>query len=162
MTVVNGNVLTTRDRSPIVGMVHQKHRLHGVSYGLGEAGYDIRLKQDILYLPSENLVSLRDGPNHYKESTGRFVLASAIEEFDMPFEYGKTISFEDQMSISIEGTSLILDLLEKHQIKATFFSTVIFAINAPEIIKRIIKDGHEIASHSYYRCILFVFLSSLL
>jgi len=78
------------------------------------------------------------------------VLSFDIEEFDMPFEYGKTISFEDQMSISVEGTSLILDLLEKHQVKATFFSTVIFAINAPEIIKRIIKDGHEIASHSYY------------
>ncbi len=78
------------------------------------------------------------------------LLSFDIEEFDMPFEYGKTISFEDQMSISIEGTSSILDLLEKHQVKATFFSTVIFAINAPEIIKRIVKDGHEIASHSYY------------
>ncbi|MCF8320656.1 MAG: polysaccharide deacetylase family protein [Flavobacterium sp.] len=78
------------------------------------------------------------------------VLSFDIEEFDMPFEYGKSISFEDQMSISVEGTSLILNLLEKHQVKATFFSTVIFAINAPEIIKRIIKDGHEIASHSYY------------
>lgn len=78
------------------------------------------------------------------------LLSFDIEEFDMPFEYGKTISFEDQMNISIEGTSLILDLLEKHQVKATFFSTVVFAINAPEIINRIIKDGHEIASHSYY------------
>ncbi len=78
------------------------------------------------------------------------LLSFDIEEFDMPFEYGKTISFEDQMSISIEGTSLILDLLEKHQVKATFFSTVIFAINAPEIIKRIVNNGHEIASHSYY------------
>lgn len=78
------------------------------------------------------------------------LLSFDIEEFDMPFEYGKTISFEDQMSISIEGTSLILDLLEKHQVKATFFSTVIFAINAPEIIQRIVNEGHEIASHSYY------------
>lgn len=78
------------------------------------------------------------------------LLSFDIEEFDMPFEYGKTISFEDQMNISIEGTSLILDLLEKYQVKATFFSTVVFAINAPEIINRIIKDGHEIASHSYY------------
>ena len=78
------------------------------------------------------------------------LLSFDIEEFDMPFEYGKSISFEDQMSISIEGTSLILDLLKKHQLKATFFSTVVFAINAPEIVKRIIIDGHEIASHSYY------------
>ncbi len=73
-----------------------------------------------------------------------------IEEFDMPLEYGRTISFDDQIKISIEGTSVILDLLQKHQIKATFFSTVVFAENAPNIISRIINEGHEIASHSYY------------
>lgn len=78
------------------------------------------------------------------------LLSFDIEEFDMPFEFGKTISLEDQIQISIEGTTVILDLLEKYQAKATFFSTVIFALNAPEIIKRIINNGHEIASHSYY------------
>ncbi len=68
----------------------------------------------------------------------------------MPLEYGKDISFDDQISISIEGTNHILDILDKHQVKATFFSTVIFAQNAPEIIRRIIKSGHELASHGYY------------
>jgi hypothetical protein len=78
------------------------------------------------------------------------LLSFDIEEFDMPFEYNKSIDFKDQISISINGTTSILDLLLKHKIKATFFSTVIFAINAPEIIKRIITEGHEVASHSYY------------
>lgn len=78
------------------------------------------------------------------------LLSFDIEEFDMPFEYDKSISFEEQMRISIEGTTAILDLLEKHHIKATFFSTVTFAINAPEIMKRIVNQGHEVASHSYY------------
>jgi Polysaccharide deacetylase len=78
------------------------------------------------------------------------LLSFDIEEFDMPFEYGKTIDFSDQISISIAGTTAILDILEKHSIKATFFSTVVFAENAPDIIKRIITNGHEIASHSYY------------
>jgi peptidoglycan/xylan/chitin deacetylase (PgdA/CDA1 family) len=73
-----------------------------------------------------------------------------IEEFDMPFEYGKDISFTDQMSISITGTNIILDLLKKHKVKATFFSTAVFAINAPNQIKRIIDEGHELASHTYY------------
>ena len=79
-----------------------------------------------------------------------FLLSFDIEEFDMPFEYGKTIAFEDQIQISITGSTLILDLLAKHQLKATFFSTAVFAINAPEIIKRIITEGHELASHTYY------------
>ncbi|SFA70048.1 protein of unknown function [Flavobacterium swingsii] len=78
------------------------------------------------------------------------LLSFDIEEFDMPFEYGKTISFEEQIAISIQGTTAILDLLQKHNAKATFFSTVTFAINAPDIIKRIIAEGHEMASHSYY------------
>lgn len=73
-----------------------------------------------------------------------------IEEFDMPLEYNKDISFEDQMEISIRGTMHILDILEKHQVKATFFSTVIFAQNAPAVIKRLLANGHELASHGYY------------
>lgn len=68
----------------------------------------------------------------------------------MPLEYGKDISFDDQISISIEGTNHILDILDRHQVKATFFSTVIFAQNAPDVIKRINEGGHELASHAYF------------
>ncbi|TDO24777.1 polysaccharide deacetylase family protein [Pedobacter duraquae] len=78
------------------------------------------------------------------------LLSFDIEEFDMAFEYGKTISFEDQISISVTGTTAILDLLSKHQLKATFFCTATFAQNAGQIIARILADGHELASHGYY------------
>lgn len=63
--IINGKTLL--DMSPIKNMVKDKMKQNGVSYGLGEAGYDIRIKQDI-WLSSNN----------------RFKLASAIEEFDMP------------------------------------------------------------------------------
>lgn len=78
------------------------------------------------------------------------LLSFDIEEFDMPFEYGKDISFADQISISRTGTIAILDLLDKHQVKATFFCTVTFAENIPDLIERITKSGHELASHGYY------------
>lgn len=78
------------------------------------------------------------------------LLSFDIEEFDMPLEYGKEINFQDQIDISISGTNHILDILDKHRVKATFFSTVVFAQNAPDIIKRIIKSGHELASHGYF------------
>ena len=78
------------------------------------------------------------------------LLSFDIEEFDMPFEYGKHITFEEQIEISVKGSHIILDLLKKHNFKATFFSTVIFALNAPEIIARIKNEGHELASHGYY------------
>jgi len=78
------------------------------------------------------------------------LLSFDIEEFDMPFEYGKEISFDEQIRISTEGSHTILDLLAKHGLKATFFSTVIFAKNAMPVIYRILSEGHELASHSYY------------
>lgn len=78
------------------------------------------------------------------------LLSFDIEEFDMPFEYGKEISFTDQIAISRAGTLAILDLLDKHKIKATFFCTVTFAENVPDLIQHITTSGHELASHGYY------------
>ncbi len=77
---------------PIKEMLQTKERSHGVSHGLTEAGYDIRIKQEIKFFPKEN-----DIPEPYifkkwydgdringSTHNGRFVIASAIEEFQMP------------------------------------------------------------------------------
>lgn len=78
------------------------------------------------------------------------LLSFDIEEFDMPFEYGKDISFEEQLSISKQGTEKILRLLTKHDIRATFYITANFALHVPEMVNRIINEGHEVASHGYF------------
>lgn len=78
------------------------------------------------------------------------LLSFDIEEFDMPLEYGREISFDEQMAVSREGTQKILQLLEKQQVKATFYVTANFAQNAPEIVARIVEAGHEVASHGYF------------
>ena len=72
-----------------------------------------------------------------------------IEEFDVPIEYGKYVPFEEQMNVSKSGTIIILDILKEYNIKATFFCTVDFALNALEIMERIINEGHEVSSHGY-------------
>lgn len=72
-----------------------------------------------------------------------------IEEFDVPMEFGKEISFEEQVLVSKNGTGIILDILNEYKIKATFFCTVAFAQNASDIIGRIVREGHEVASHGY-------------
>lgn len=77
-------------------------------------------------------------------------LSFDIEEFDMPKEYGYDIAFERQIAISRKGLTAILDLLKKHNVKATFFSTVVFAQQVPDLINRLIEEGHELASHTYY------------
>jgi len=78
------------------------------------------------------------------------LLSFDIEEFDMPFEYQGKISFEDQISISQIGLTRILDLLKKYNVKATFFSTVIFAENSKDLINRLLQEGHELASHTWF------------
>jgi peptidoglycan/xylan/chitin deacetylase (PgdA/CDA1 family) len=78
------------------------------------------------------------------------LLGFDVEEFDMPFEYGKSLPVDEQLSISTNGTNLILAILRSANIKATFFCTANYAFHQPEIIRKIVNDGHEIASHGYY------------
>lgn len=68
--------------SPIKGMAHCKMTAHGTSYGLSEAGYDIRIKQTVEFTKGTRfpkVVFVDNEPSH-----GHFALASTIEEFDMP------------------------------------------------------------------------------
>ena len=78
------------------------------------------------------------------------LLSFDIEEFDVPREHQVDISMEEQIKVSVEGTNRILDCLKRNQVKATFFCTANFALHAPDIIKRIQAEGHEIASHGFY------------
>jgi len=76
-------------------------------------------------------------------------LSFDIEEFEMPREYGDPIPFDLQMKVSVKGTTRILDLLAKNNVKATFYTTANFASHAKDIVRRIIDEGHELASHGY-------------
>ena len=46
-------------------------------------------------------------------------------------------------------TSLILDALKEKNAAATFFVTYDYCLSEPELIKRMIDEGHEVANHSY-------------
>lgn len=77
-------------------------------------------------------------------------LSFDIEEFDAPREYKSPIPFEKQIDVSTRGTEQILEMLEGMGVHATFFCTAHFAELRPNLIRRIVAGGHEIASHSYY------------
>jgi len=78
------------------------------------------------------------------------LLGFDVEEFDLPLEYDRSISFDEQLLISTNGTNSILELLRSTNIKATFFCTANYALHKPDIITKIVNEGHEIASHGYY------------
>ncbi|HEY9613959.1 polysaccharide deacetylase family protein [Allocoleopsis sp.] len=77
------------------------------------------------------------------------LLSFDIEEFDIPEEYGQIIDKKTQFEVSLQGLKSILPLLEKLEIRVTFFVTANFAIHHEEIIREI-SQKHEIASHGFY------------
>lgn len=70
-----------------------------------------------------------------------------FEECDLPRESGIDFPIEEGMKLSIEGARAVLDVLDRQGVKATFFTTLNFAARAPEIMKRIVEGGHELAAH---------------
>lgn len=73
--------------SPLNPMIPKKTRFEGTSYGLSEAGYDLRIKQEILFTKSGygDRVTITNPDTADEEIVfGCFCLASTIEKFQMP------------------------------------------------------------------------------
>lgn len=85
----------------------------------------------------------------YSVNTRKYAMLSFdTEEFDVPKEHGVEFnSLTEGMKVSAYGTNRILDCLNECGVHATFFCTTNFAKTAPEIIRRILQEGHEIAAH---------------
>ncbi len=75
-------------------------------------------------------------------------LSFDTEEFDVPREYGVAYdTISEGMPVSKYGIECILRILEDESVKATFFCTSNFVLNATDLVRRIQRGGHEIASH---------------
>ena len=77
--IVNGKSLL--EAHPIKDMLDTKVKGRETTHGLGEAGYDIRLAEEIVFNPKSGYDSVTVNGAVFK---GRFVLASAMEDFQMP------------------------------------------------------------------------------
>lgn len=77
------------------------------------------------------------------------LLSFDVEEFDTPLEYGKNLELDEQFDYSLKGLNRILELLEKYELTATFFTTANFALHHLELVKKM-SGKYEIASHGYY------------
>ncbi|WP_216831050.1 polysaccharide deacetylase family sporulation protein PdaB [Alkalihalobacterium elongatum] len=77
--------------------------------------------------------STSDGPQaFYKAKTDEKVMALSFN-----------ISWGDQRALPI------LDILKDKNVQATFFLSGAWAERHPDIVKRIIDDGHEVGNHGY-------------
>ena len=111
--IINGKQLL--DKAPFKDMLDSKHRKHGVSYGLAEAGYDIRLKQQITFDGQRNLFSCYDPDEHHSDFVpmsheGHFCIASAIDEFQMPEDLVGVV--HDKSTWARKGLSVFNTVIE--------------------------------------------------
>ena len=100
--VINGVVL--KYMNPVKPFISSKLKHEsGTSYGLGEAGYDIRIKQEIRFTETKVYV---DGV----ENAGHFCIASTIEEFNMP--KGLVAIVHDKSTWARQGLSVFNTVIE--------------------------------------------------
>lgn len=104
--IVNRSLLM--ELCPIQDMLDHKVSLGGVSHGLSEAGYDIRIKQSIRFRPGEG-VEVVDGDSYYHYE-GKFVLASSVERFNMPSNLVGVV--HDKSSWARRGLSVFNTVIE--------------------------------------------------
>ncbi|MBD3206344.1 polysaccharide deacetylase family protein [Candidatus Bathyarchaeota archaeon] len=85
---------------------------------------------------------------------------AACFTFDLDAEYvfkGNNPDVEDMPRVISQGDYVwrasiiprILDLLDDHEIKATFFIVAMNAVNHPDVIAEIASRGHDIATHGW-------------
>ena len=77
----------------------------------------------------------------------KILLSFDVEEFDLPREHGGEISLDEGIKVSSDGLVKILALLKRCEVKATFFVTGNFASSKPDLVREILKDGHEVGCH---------------
>lgn len=70
-----------------------------------------------------------------------------LEEFDIPEEYNQSLDWSTKCAVTNEGLARLLPILDKYQVKATFFTTGAYAKVNTEGVKKI-AQSHEIASHA--------------
>lgn len=101
--ILNGQALLRA--APLDPMIPEKRREHGVSFGLAEAGIDVRVQQDIRFTPPDpvDFFRIMASGNQIKDraalawrafhgfvevdgkcTIGRFAIASTVERFEVP------------------------------------------------------------------------------
>lgn len=78
--------------------------------------------------------------------------------FDLEYWHSATLvspTVDEPVDRIEESLAIVLDLLSRHDVSATFFVLGALADKYPDLVKEIDEKGHEIASHGYTHTPLF-------
>lgn len=82
----------------------------------------------------------------------RFAMSVDVEDYFQVWAFSRVIDRKswDGFQLRVEySTRRALDLFDRHNAKATFFTLGWVAERAPSLVREIVARGHEIASHGY-------------
>lgn len=69
-----------------------------------------------------------------------------LEDYYCDLDFESWAKFESRLELT---TNTLLELFDNYDIKATFFTLGYTAEKFPDLVKKIHKKGHEVASHGY-------------
>ena len=75
-----------------------------------------------------------------------------VEDYFQVSAFAENVSFNDwdKFPLRVEkNTQRLLDMFDEHEVKATFFVLGWVAERTKELVKEIVRRGHEVASHGY-------------
>ena len=156
------NGVALYESQPVKPMLNGKVRGTKASRGLAEAGYDIAIKQNILFVPGGAALFEGKGGAEFcrnydrlyvdgVESRGRFCIASAIEEFTMPHDLVGIV--HDKSTWAREGLSVFNTVIEPGwngflTLELVYHGSTVLEIPKGEGIAQVIF--HEITSPAAY------------
>ncbi|OMP80601.1 polysaccharide deacetylase family protein [[Flexibacter] sp. ATCC 35208] len=81
-------------------------------------------------------------------NTPRILISIDLEELKLSANNnnGQEMSLEERQQISLDGLGKTITLLDKYQVRATFFITASWAQAYPEVVRQLALK-HEVASH---------------
>jgi len=71
-----------------------------------------------------------------------------FEEFNLPLDFRGEVSEKSMMDMADEGLRRLLELISRHEIKMTFFATDKMTEKYRELLKRLVREGHEVGLHA--------------
>jgi len=85
------------------------------------------------------------------------LLTFDLEHWYQGYRYRGGGGWENHPARDCDTVGRLLAMLDESGAKATFFTTGVFAAEFPELIRALVKAGHEVASHSYDHILVHAF-----
>ena len=124
---------------------------HGASFQVGEADKSQAQQESERSQPEPS--SAREPDQSLEEAWASAISHDASPSLATP---GETMGYGHRIALTFDDgpdpttTPAILDILRDYNIKATFFVIGARAEQHPELIKRIVSEGHTLGNHTYY------------